>query len=239
VREQLEVLLNLQKIDTELTGLAARTVGLPRRIAELRLEKDGLRAEVVELEERLAAVRAEMARHQRDADTLASKRSDLLARQLVIKTNEEYAALTHEIEYVKRQILDAEDAALRLMEESERLSKDLDAARADSAVATQEIERKIQAIEAELSAANDHVAIKRDERLRVSKRVDRTTLSRYERILASKGDIALAWVDDGACSGCHIRLPPQTVIEVKRGERFMSCESCGRILFWKGDRGIG
>jgi predicted nucleic acid-binding Zn-ribbon protein len=239
VRELLEALLNLQRIDAELTGLEAAKARLPKRIAELSVEKERLRADAGEIEERLTAVRAELVRRQRDLDGLGAKRSELLSRQLVIKTNEEYAALTHEIGFAKQQISEGEDTVLRLMEEGERLAKEADTARADSASATEEIDRRIEALNRQLAAMSDDVAVKRDERLRMSKRVDAPTLTKYERILGSKGDIAIVGIEDGACSGCRIKLPAQTVIEVKRAQRFIVCESCGRILFWGGERGSG
>lgn len=239
MRELFEVLLDLQRIDAELTGLEATKARLPKKMAELFVEKERLRADVGDVEEQLTAVRSELVQRQRELDGLNEKRDELLLRQLVIKTNEEYAALTHEIEFAKRQISEGEDAVLRLMEDGERLSKEVDAARVDSASATQEIDGLIEALNRQMAAMSDDVAVKRDERLRMSKRVDAPTLTRYERILASKGDIAVVGVEDGACSGCRIKLPAQTVIEVKRAQRFIVCESCGRILFWGGERGSG
>jgi predicted nucleic acid-binding Zn-ribbon protein len=122
------------------------------------------------------------------------------------------------------------------MEDAERLVADLDAARADRDRSTLDIDGRTDGLRRELADLSDAVAVKRDERLRVSKRVDPPTLSRYERILASKGDSAIADVTEGTCSGCRIKLPPQTVIEVRSGRRLMVCESCGRILFWQGER---
>lgn len=239
MRELLEALLDLQRIDAELTGLEAVKARLPKRIAELSVKREGLRADVDEVEELLTAARAELVQRQREFDGLNAKRVELLSRQLVIKTNEEYAALTHEIEFVKNQISEGEDAVLRLMEEGERLSKEVDTARAESASASQEIDAQIDVLTRQLAAMSDAAAIKRDERLRTSKRVDAPTLTKYERILASKGDVAVVDIEDGACSGCRVKLPAQTVIEVKRGQRFIVCESCGRILFWGGERGSG
>jgi hypothetical protein len=239
VHELLEALLDLQRIDAELTGLEARKARLPGKLAALFVEKERLLNDIGDVEERLTASRNELVRRQRELDGLSAKRGEFLSRQLVIKTNEEYAALTHEIGFVAQQISECEDTVLRLMEDGERLSKEVDAARADSASATREIDAQIEALNRQLAAMSDDVAVKRDERLRMSKRVDVPTLTRYERILASKGDVAVVSIDGGACSGCRIKLPAQTVIEVKRGQRFIVCESCGRILFWGGERGSG
>jgi len=239
VREVLEALLDLQRIDVELAGLEAAKARLPRRLSELALQKERLRAAVADVEEKLAAARSDLVRRQRDLDGLAAKRNDLIGRQLIIKTNAEYAALTHEIEFVKRDIAEGEDAVLRLMEDAERLAADVEAVRANAERETQAIDGRIEELTKQLEAAGDDVAVKRDERLRTSKRVDPTTLARYERILASKGDTAVAAIENGTCSGCHMRLPQQTIIEVRRGQQFRLCEGCGRILSWRGEGGGG
>ena len=239
MRELLEALLDLQNLDVELAGLEAVRSRLPRKIAELAAEKESLRAAVAQSEERLAAARGDIARRQRDLEGLNAKRDDLVSRQLIIKTNEEYAALTHEIGFAKQEIRENEDALLRLMEDAERLVAELEKARVDLERSTRDIDGRTAGFERELAELSDAVAVKRDERLRVSKRVDRPILSRYERILASKGNSAIADVTDGTCSGCRMKLPPQTVIEVRSGRRLMVCESCGRILFWQGERGRG
>ena len=125
------------------------------------------------------------------------------------------------------------------MEDAERLVAELETARVDLERSTRDIDERTAGLERELAELSDAVAVKRDERLRVSRRVDAPTLARYERILASKGNSAISDVTDGTCSGCRMKLPPQTVIEVRSGRRLMVCEGCGRILFWQGERGRG
>jgi hypothetical protein len=58
-------------------------------------------------------------------------------------------------------------------------------------------------------------------------------LQRYRRILANKGDMAIAPITNGnMCGGCHMKLTPQTVIEAKSNADPATCEQCGRFLFW-------
>ena len=37
-------------------------------------------------------------------------------------------------------------------------------------------------------------------------------------------------VENNTCQVCHMRLPPQTVIDVKKGRKVIVCNSCQRIL---------
>jgi len=187
----------------------------------------------------LDGMRKSKERLDRALEERKAKLQDLLSKQIVIKTNEEYAALSREIEAVRKEISGIEDEILAIMEDLENAATGLDEARRASADAARDIDSRIQAVNGELARLGDALAVKRDERLRLTKRVTPVILERYERILSSKGDFALARLSDGACSGCYRTLPPQTAIEVRRSTRLIECQSCGRILFSRPERDGG
>lgn len=229
----LELLLALSRIDTEIQELTAESEDLPERVEELEEERRRVRVELEGVEAEFEDLGKDRRRMERELDDLQAKLADLSAKQLVIKTNEEYAALSHEMTFVRNEIEEKEDAILGILEQSDVGSRELAGLREGASTAERELVQRIESFKEELSRLDDALAIKRDERLRVATRIDDVVLDRYERILASKGDSALANVSDGACSGCHMTLPPQTVIEIKRADHLMECQSCGRILFWR------
>ena len=233
VLEQLELLMELSRIDSELQDVSVEHESLPRTIAEFEEEKKKLGDAVAEREVELEDTRKERQRLERELEDLTAKLNDLTSKQLAIKTNEEYAALSLEIEHAKRQISDTEDAILSQLELADERTEELEAAREAATTEERSLDARISDLRSDLKRLDDIVAVKRDERLRLSKRVDQTVLERYDRILRSKGDTALSRVVAGACSGCRMKLPPQFVIEVKRADGLIECQSCGRILFWK------
>ena len=231
--EQLELLLALSQIDSELQDVVGEHESLPDEIASLGQEKERLGEAIVEKEDGLDDMKRDRQKLERELEDLSAKLLDLTSKQLVIKTNEEYAALSLEIEHTKSRISDTEDAILRSLERADECTEELSAAREVAAAAARDLESRISALRSELRRLDDAVAVKKDERLRVATRVDSPLLARYDRILVSKGDSALARVVDGACSGCRMKLPPQFIIEIKRADRMIECQSCGRILFWR------
>ena len=231
--EVLELLLVLSRIDTEIQDLAAENEQLPLSIGELEEERRRVRADLEAAEGRFEDLTKDRKRMERELEDLQAKLADLTAKRLAIKTNEEYAALSHEITFVGSEIEAKEDAILGVLEQQENANSELAGLKESVAATEQNLDARIAALRKELVRLDDALAIKRDERLRVATRVDKAILERYERILASKGDSALANCSDGACSGCYMTLPPQTIIEVKRADRLMECQSCGRILFWQ------
>jgi predicted nucleic acid-binding Zn-ribbon protein len=239
VLEQLELLLSLQTIDTELSDRLAEAESIPARIAELEGRKEQMDAEVDRGKHELEKAAKERQRLERELEHMAAKLSDLRSRELSIKTNEEYAALQHEIEFMKSGISETEDETLQLLEDIERLTNELAESRSAADGQRAEVDKKIEELASELARLDEAVAIKRDERARIAMRVDRAILTRYERIIASKGDVAVAPIIDGACGGCYVKLPPQRIIEVRRSNEFVECEGCGRILYWKTEASVG
>ena len=61
--------------------------------------------------------------------------------------------------------------------------------------------------------------------------VEATWLNTYERILKSKGNIALVPLENNVCGGCHMTLPYQLKQDAKRQEDIVSCNYCGRMLY--------
>ena len=237
--EQLELLLELQEIDTDLADLSRQGELLPIRIGEFKTEKARVRAALQEKELALDVAKKERQHREHELEDATARINDLKAKQLVIKTNEEYAALTHEIAFAGQGISDLEDGILTLLEDIDQLAADVEKAGAEMAEAERGIDESVSELQARLDELNDALAVKKDERLRIAMRIDASLLRRYEGIFRSKGDCALAPVVDGACSGCYKSLPPQTVIEVKRATRFTECDGCGRILYWRRETDVG
>jgi uncharacterized protein len=48
---------------------------------------------------------------------------------------------------------------------------------------------------------------------------------------AKRRGIAVSEIRDGHCQACQVRLRPQLIMEARKGERVLQCESCSRILY--------
>ena len=65
--------------------------------------------------------------------------------------------------------------------------------------------------------------------------VPEDVLARYRRILKSKKDVAIVPINGGACGGCHMKLTSQTVLSAKAADKLVSCDNCGRMVYWTGE----
>ena len=231
--EQLELLLELQKKDIDLADMLRQGELLPVRIDELKSERESVRAAHQVKELALAEAMKERQHREHELEDATIRINDLKAKQLLIKTNAEYAALTHEIAFAQQGISDLEDGILKLLEETEEMAAGLELAGTELSEVERGIDKSVSELRTKLDELNDVLVVRKDERQRIAMRVDEPLLRRYEGIFRSKGDCALAYVENGACSGCYMSLPPQTIIEVKRTTGFRECDGCGRILYWR------
>ena len=152
---------------------------------------------------------------------------------LQAKTNEQYRAFQHEIEYAEKEIRKAEDRILELMSESEPL--EINVKKAEGA-----LKEEKQSVDAEKNRARERTAADqaeldqlRAERIQAVEKLPRETVLTYERIRKKwRGVATITEAVDGRCTACQIVLRPQYMQDLKRGEELMQCESCGRFLYY-------
>jgi hypothetical protein len=229
----LRLVIHLQDLDIRIDELQREIDALPRYIAEI--EKT-LESHIRKLE----ADRAALSANQRERKKLEGeiqvqeqKASHLRDQMMQARTNDQYRAFQKEIEYCQKEIRKSEDRILALMEDSEPLEINVNAAEA----ALKEEKRKVESEKtlARQRTAEDRQALEeiRVEREPLVNDLNPLAYAAYGRIRSKHKGRAVAEALDERCSACHLSLRPQFFQELRRGqEDVMYCESCGRILFY-------
>lgn len=62
-------------------------------------------------------------------------------------------------------------------------------------------------------------------------KINKPLVGMYERLRARYKRAIVPVVDD-TCSGCFMKLPTYLITLAQRDEEVISCEGCGRILYW-------
>ncbi len=70
-------------------------------------------------------------------------------------------------------------------------------------------------------------------RTRITKKIDKELLDRYERLKARYGHAIAPAIDD-ICYGCFMRMPTSFASGKDKNEEVSSCPNCGRYLYWLG-----
>ncbi len=228
----LEKLVRLHRVESELTHLEGELADIPRQ--RQRLE-DGVASERARLDAAKAALDASVKarkQHESSVQDLETKRSKYKGQLMEVKTNKEYTAALHEIEGVEREIRAREDQALEEMEKAEALTQDVKSEEA----AFKLVEQAGKAEAAQLSATEaklvEQCARLRAEREQVAASVPEQARELYERVARQRGT-AVAEARDGVCQTCHVRIRLQIWVEVRKNEAFFQCESCSRLFYYE------
>jgi predicted nucleic acid-binding Zn-ribbon protein len=226
------LVIQLQTLDQRMAALEKEIAALPRHIAEI--EKT-LESHIRRLEADRAALSANQKDRKRlegDIQTHEQKISKLRDQMLGAKTNEQYRAFQNEIDYIGREIRQAEDRILELMSESEPLEANVKKAEAALAEEKRAVEGEKKIARERTAADEEQLKRLRAERAEAAAKITPDVLARYERIRKKWHGAAVADATTGRCSACQIVLRPQFFQDLKRGEQIMTCESCGRILIY-------
>jgi predicted nucleic acid-binding Zn-ribbon protein len=235
----IELVLKLQGLDNRVAELEREIASLPRHVAEIEQA-------LVSHQRKLEADRAALAANQKERRKLEGeiqlieqKASRLKDQMLEAKTNQQYRAFQHEIEYCEEQIRKAEDRILDLMAESEPLEENVLAAESALKKEVAQVEREKALARKRTEEDRRVLGEFRVERERIAAALDPQTYAVYERTRRKYRGPAVAEGTDGKCSACNIMLRPQFYQDLKKGENLMVCESCGRLLFYNAPIDLG
>ncbi len=228
----LELVTRLQTLDLKIAELQREISALPKHIAQIEKALDSH-------VRRLEADRAALTANQKERKSLEDdvkvqqqKISKLRDQMLQAKTNEQYRAFQHEIEYAEKEIRKHEDRILDLMGEAEPLDANVKKAEVALKEEKQQVEGEKNRAREATAKDQKQVTEFEAERKQIMPKLPREILSAYERIRKKWHGIVIAEVIDGRCSACQISLRPQFFQDLRRGEQLMFCESCGRFLFY-------
>lgn len=234
VREDVVQVVDLQNLDLEISRLQREVQKIPREIADLEQQLHSSRLAWDQARERLADLDQLRRRKERELEEVTAEQRKRQGRLFEIKTNQEYTAVLKEIEGLKGRRSKLEDEILELFDQIEEAQG---AVRSEEAL-FQEREKTFEeqrtAKEEELVRFQGELSRLQGERRRHTDRVEPGLLQTYERLVRSRGGVAVALVKDGSCLGCHVALTPQTYNELRKGEVLITCANCQRILYWKG-----
>lgn len=232
MRDQLEVLAELQGIDREVrqrrtvrTELIAERQQWENEIAEKSAEVAALREQWQERD----ALRRSKEQTAQDANR---KATDKRMRMTLVKNVKELQALQREISQIKESNAILEEEILEVMSELEAQESVLKQKEAELKALEEEWQSRKDRLEGEIAEADERIAETSKAREATASRLNGDLVGRYELIFSRRDGTAVVSVSSGICEACHMNIPPQLWNEVLRSERVNLCPSCQRILYY-------
>src|SRR6202047_4849404 len=194
----IENLLKLQDTDKEIRRLHDEVAELPKRVAVIEQKLAGTKAQLDKAQAAVKADEAARRKYETNISDLRGKISKYRDQSLDVKTNEQYKALLHEIQFAEKEIAANEDKILELMVNADARDKEVKAAQIELKAETAEIEKEKE--EARERTAEDEKLLaewraKRDE---IRTGVNDDLLRHYERASKFGGrGISEVWDQEG------------------------------------------
>lgn len=233
LRLTLKLLQGLQELDRDLFKLQAQIKRFPEEVTRKRDKLAAEAAKLAEVEKKYTGARVRL----KEIEDLTQTH-----RQRVRKLEHEagearadaalHVAFQHEIRTLKRDIGEAEEEGLALMEEIEKLKLDKERLAGAQAEFDKEFAQYAANVDSEAKGTLEKAAkLEAERKKRLSSDLPPDIQSHYEKLLLSREGQALAELTDRVCTGCHVSVPTNIYVRLARATELVFCPSCGRILF--------
>jgi predicted nucleic acid-binding Zn-ribbon protein len=232
VYSELEQLLILQDRQQKIRQIQAEVKTLPLERDYLESQQTASAAGVEALKLKTRQLEVERKKIELDVGARTESIARFKTQQYQTRKNDEFQALGHEIERYENEIRKLEDQELELMIEADKVKAELEAAEKAARVSKETISRQLADLESKSKALETQQAGLANERETLASKIDADLLDQFERLFNSKGDAAIVAVEHGVCTGCHMKVTTATASQVKAGKEIVSCENCGRILYF-------
>jgi predicted nucleic acid-binding Zn-ribbon protein len=230
VKEQLLRLVRLQSVAQDLRAAREQVESAPARIEEIEARFRERNAEYVAVKQRHDALDDDQKTRSAELVTLEESRTKYQADLMQVSNQREYAAMLKEIDSVKSQIAEHEEAILKDMEELEGVREELKTHEDHIKTEREAVDKERAEVESAAATARESIDKLEQERNAIESELPGTLVDSVKRLEAGRQGMFLAKADDGVCQSCYVRVRPQGFQEIKLATKIHYCSNCRRLL---------
>ncbi|MEO0136005.1 MAG: C4-type zinc ribbon domain-containing protein [candidate division WOR-3 bacterium] len=205
---------------------------IPETIVKLKNEIEQKNKQLNQVKNRLTEIKKLYKLKEGDIADNENKINKLNQQIHSVKTNEEYRAILKEIEFLKNSRLAIEEEMINLLEEEEKLKNSLSSLEKETKEFIEQKNREIQQLEEQRAQVMAEQEKNRSVFADEIKKLPVEVRSIYERITNARDKAICVVTDEGICTGCYTNITPQTLNELRKKDKLVLCDSCGRILIY-------
>ena len=230
--DNIQQIIALQNIDSQLQEIVELLGDLPNKVAELKDEESSLIQSVEDGNSRLKELDVELNKSEglvKDINIKIDKHKDQL---FLVTSNKQYDALQLEIDHLKDQLDGIEIKLLENTEEKEQLEEKVQSEEENLDLLKKDLIDRRAKLEILMNESSEKkLKLESDREIQIGN-IDQSILSQYSRISDARDGISVVTITGSACGGCGAFVPPQIVSEVRAAKGFRTCDSCSRFLYW-------
>ena len=233
MKAELQKLIALQNLDTTIRKLEKDQQAIPERRAEIEREFDQRAFEIRALENRRDEAKHTRARLENEVVEQRGRAERAERNLMSSKKQDEYTAAIREADAARKQISALETQILEQLETLEQAEGALKERADEIASLNSDRDARLKGFDDETGTIGDRLTIARKEREEVFANLPKAMSGMYARIKARIRDgVAVAEARNRSCTACFMSLRPQVMAEIRRGEEVLTCDNCGRILYF-------
>ena len=215
--DQIRQLVELQKVDDAIFAVRQELESAPRQLDELQAKFDASNAQRERIVEKLTHLQEQQKRLAMEIDDDSARIKKSKNKLMQVENTREYHAMMREMDSMEKINRSREEEKMTLMEEVQRQNE-----------ALAELDLTHGALQAELEVRRDGL----EEKIQLAQAKLAELEEKRQHAAGVIPQPVFVGVREGICSGCHIAIPPQSFIELQRGQQILSCPNCQRLIFW-------
>ena len=232
MKEDLAKLVDLQITDTNIRRLKQSIDSAQERRAGLEQEFEQHAFSIREIQKRRDDLNAERAANENQIaeNKTYLERADRNLKQA--QNQKEYETAMREMDALQKQVVALETKVVELMTSAEEVEKELETRADEINTLDSKRDEALGAFDSEIEIDRAELATESAKRETVFITLPAQLASVYDRLAQrSRDGIAVAEVVNGSCTACNMSLRPQMNVEVRKGDKIITCENCSRILY--------
>ena len=225
-------LLDVQELDLAIDRLLARRAGLPEleRYRRTQEQLDDLASRIEMASQELRVIELDTDKAEGELEILEQKLTEsetrLFAGGMSARETEH---MRLEVQSLTGQKGASEERVLGLLDRLDPVRDEL-ASLEDERKEMQEEKQTLEAsITAEWRSIDAEIARKEERKREALEPVPSELVELYETLRSTKEGVGVGRLEDDTCGGCHIRLSPAEIAQVKKSDP-PRCVHCRRIL---------
>jgi predicted nucleic acid-binding Zn-ribbon protein len=229
---QIENLLIVQARDLDLQKNLSEQAAIPQQMHKLQDAIDQAQVRLEQADQDLKAQALACSQLEAAIEDKESHITRFKTQQIAVKKNEEYQALTQQIELTQNSILELEEQEIELM-------LAIDTAREAREHLREEVQGVIEKRKSEIALLQQkkvHLQAAADlieqQFNGARQQLDAESIEHYDRVKKlSRRAPYIVTLQAHVCSGCHLRVSNEVSNAVAKGEYPVFCDQCARLLY--------
>ncbi|MCZ6874924.1 MAG: C4-type zinc ribbon domain-containing protein [bacterium] len=232
MHDQLPLIEELQQLDNRLYRLQSKVEALPQQLQAYDIACVEARQILLDGEGEIEQAERQRRALERELDGSQAQLTKTQTKLREVKTNKEYSAVLAEIDTGEQRIAVTEDQILELMETVELCRQKHQQQKHHEHVSEQELAQQTKRIRQEEATLAKQVAAEEATRQQLVADLLADLYTRYQQLSAIRDRQAVVLIQEGTCGGCHLKVPPQLISELRQQDKLITCPHCQRILLW-------